>query len=381
MADNGKTPELILNRVNSEVLVLELKGDWLMGAGLPSIELVRKEVTQTPLPVKLQFAAHQLGRWDSGLMTFLTRCAEIARTLKLQLILDDLPKGAQGLLSLAEAVPEKTDTGRGDQKRRNLFYRVGAQTEGLVDSVMESVTFVGEMAIAFCKMLVGKARFRTSDALLVIQQVGAEALPIVALISFLVGLIMGFVGAVQLQQFGASIYVANLVGLATVREMGVLMTGIIMCGRTGAAFAAQLGSMKVNEEIDALNTLGISPVEFLVLPRMLALSLMMPLLVIFSNFISILGGMVVTVGILDVTVSQYINQTILAINLGNFSTGIIKSIFFGVLVAATGCLRGMQCGSSSSAVGLAATSAVVSGITALIVADAIFAVIFNILGI
>lgn len=380
MADNGTKPELILNRRDPGVLLLELKGDWLMGAGLPSVDAVREEIKQGSVPSRLEFVTHQLDRWDSGLMTFVTRCADLARTLQARLVPDGLPEGARGLLSLAEAVPEKEDTGHGRQRGWNIFYHVGSLSSSGVISFFEIVAFIGEMTLAFLKMLVGKARFRTSDTWLVIQQTGVEALPIVALISFLVGLIMGFVGAVQLQQFGASIYVANLVGLAMVREMGVLMTGIIMCGRTGAAFAAQLGSMKVNEEIDALQTLGISPIEFLVLPRMLALSLMMPLLVLFSNFIGILGGMVVTVGILDVTVSQYINQTVMAIDLTNFSTGIIKSIFFGVLVAATGCLRGMQCGSSSSAVGLAATSAVVSGITSLIVADAIFAVIFNIIG-
>lgn len=242
------------------------------------------------------------------------------------------------------------------------------------------LAFIGEAMLVLGKFFTGRARYRRQDFWLTVQEVGVNALPIVTLISFLVGLIMAFVGAVQLQQFGATIYVANLVGLAMVREMGAMMTGIIMAGRTGAAFAAQLGSMKVSEELDALRTMGVSPMEFLVLPRMLALFLMMPLLCLYANFVGILGGLTVSVAMLDISLIAYLRQTTSAIDLGSFSTGLIKSTVFGVLVAATGCLRGMQCGSSSAAVGIAATSAVVSGITCIIIADALFAVIFQIIG-
>jgi phospholipid/cholesterol/gamma-HCH transport system permease protein len=199
----------------------------------------------------------------------------------------------------------------------------------------------------------------------------------VALISFLVGLILAFVGSLQLQQFGASIYVANLVGVAMAREMGAIMTGIIMCGRTGAAFAAQLGSMKVNEEIAAFKTFGFNPIEFLALPRMIALALMMPLLCIFADLVGILGGMVVGVGLLDLSFSEYWSQTVRGVELRHFIVGLAKVAVFGILVAITGCLRGMQCGSSSSSVGLATTSAVVLGITCIIIADAVFAIMLN----
>jgi phospholipid/cholesterol/gamma-HCH transport system permease protein len=194
-------------------------------------------------------------------------------------------------------------------------------------------------------------------------------------------MILAFVGAVQLSQFGAGIYVANLVGLAMAREMGAMMTAIIMAGRTGAAFAAQLGTMQVNEEIDALSSMGIDPMEFLVVPRMMALMLMMPLLVLYADLMGMLGGMVVGVGMLDLGVFEYIEQTKRSVSLTQVNIGLVKGVVFGVLVAVAGCLRGMQCGNSSQAVGMAATSAVVTSIVLIIVTDGLFAVVLNVLGI
>jgi phospholipid/cholesterol/gamma-HCH transport system permease protein len=243
------------------------------------------------------------------------------------------------------------------------------------------VTFLGESTIALGNFFVGKAKFRRSDLWLTVQQCGVDALPIVTLISFLVGLIFAFVGAVQLAMFGAQIFIANLVGIAMAREMGAIMTGIIMAGRTGAAFAAQIGTMQVNEEVDALITMGVSPMEFLVVPRMLALIVMMPLLCMYANLVGILGGLVVGVGMFDISFVQYLEQTRLALNLTHFGLGIFKSAVFGVLVAIAGCLQGMECGRSASAVGDAATSAVVTSIVLIVVTDGFFAVITNIIGI
>ena len=224
------------------------------------------------------------------------------------------------------------------------------------------------------------ARFQRSELLLTLQQVGAQALPIVSLISFLVGIILAYVGALQLRQFGAQVYVADLVGIAMTREMGAMMAAIIMAGRTGAAFAAQLGTMQVNEEIDALQTLGIPAMEFLVLPRMLALALMMPLLGVYADLLGILGGAVVGLGTLDLGAAEYYYRTINAIGLDDFVAGVMKASVFGVLVAIAGCLRGMQCGRSSAAVGAAATSAVVTGIVLIIVSDAMLTVVFDLIG-
>ena len=237
------------------------------------------------------------------------------------------------------------------------------------------LSFLGESVVASLKLVRGQAQFRWSDTLLVIQQCGPEALGIVALINFLIGMILAFVGATELAQFGASIYTADLVAVATVREMACIMTGIIICGRTGAAFAAQLGTMKVNQEIEAFQTFGISPFEFLVLPRMLALILMMPLLCLFADLIAIAGGFLVSTLMLDVAPRLYLDRTVESISLSAFLLGIFKGGFFGVIVALTGCLRGMQCGTNAAAVGQATTSAVVTGITWIIASDGIFAVI------
>ena len=205
--------------------------------------------------------------------------------------------------------------------------------------------------------------------------------PIVTLISILIGLILAFIGAIQLRLFGADIYVANLVAIGMTREMGAMMTAIIMAGRTGAAFAAKLGSMQVNEEIDAFKTMGIAAIDFLVLPRVLALILMMPLLTVYANVIGILGGLWVSVGMLDISLLEYYQQTTQSVTLIDCSTGVFKSLVFGVLIAVIGCMSGMQCGRSSSAVGDAATTAVVRIIVSIVVTDALFTLLFESLGI
>ena len=220
-----------------------------------------------------------------------------------------------------------------------------------------------------------------SDIAEFIQSTGPQALPIVGIINVLLGVILGFMGAVQLQQFGAQIYVADLVALGQTREIAPMMTAIVMAGRTGAAYAAQLGTMQVNEEIDALKTFGFSPMDFLVLPRMLALALMFPLLVLYADALGIFGGYLVGVGVLDLSTTEYIEQTRHAIDMGDVVLGLIKGSVFGILVAVTGCMHGMQSGRSASAVGDATTNAVVSGIIAIIFTTAIFSVLTSVLGI
>jgi phospholipid/cholesterol/gamma-HCH transport system permease protein len=243
----------------------------------------------------------------------------------------------------------------------------------------EPVSFVGESLITLGRFFLGRARYRASDIMVVMQECGAAALPIVGIISFLVGMIFAFVGAIQLKQFGADIYDANLVAVAMFREMGAVMTGIVLAGRTGAAFAAEIGAMQGNEEIDALSTLGIPAMEFLVVPRMIALVIMTPLLCIYADLLGLAGGYVVAMGTLNVTSTAYLLQTQGAVTLTDFSIGIVKGAIFGALIAITGCMRGMQAGRSAVAVGAAATSAVVSGILAIIITDAVFAVLLNIL--
>ncbi|OIO59547.1 MAG: hypothetical protein AUJ82_05660 [Verrucomicrobia bacterium CG1_02_43_26] len=364
-----------ISRVEHDSLILRLKGVWDLHEGLLEYQSIQKEIEREK-PKKLVFYTQELHSWDSSLLVFLVHCYELCQKKGVFFEKASLPVGIQQLLTLSQSVPEKK-IGHKKEFHRSFVYKVGIIGLSFADSTAEVFTFIGEVARSFMRLVAGKAQFRWSDCAVIMQNVGAEALPIVSLISFLVGLIMAFVGAIQLEPFGASIYVANLVALAMVREMGAMMTGVIMAGRTGAAFAATIGTMKVTEEVDALKTMGISPVDFLVLPRVIALFVMMPLLCIFANYIGIFGGMVVSLLMLDISYTEYVNQTRSAIDLGHASVGVIKSTIFGILIASIGCLRGLQCGNSSSAVGMAATSAVVTGITAIIVADAVFAVLFH----
>ena len=318
--------------------------------------------------------------WDSSLLTFLIKIIDQSKQNGIEADWGGLPSGVQRLLKLAYAVPERTGS-RKQAIRESLVSRVGESAVNVWHSATEMITFLGDVSLAFLSLLRGKARFRRSDLGLIIQEVGAQALPIVSLISVLVGMILAFVGAVQLKQFGALIYVADLVGLGMAREMGAMMTAVIVAGRTGAAFAAQLGTMQVNEEIDALRTTALSPVEFLVLPRMVALILMMPLLAIYANIMGILGGALVGVTAFDLSIMEYYNETRLTLGLGDFAVGLVKAVVFGALVAFAGCLRGIQCGRSSAAVGKATTSAVVTSIVFIVVSDAILTVIYDVLGV
>ncbi len=373
-------PGLTLTPQGGDTLLLSLSGDWQLRTGLPTSAQVDQQLGSNPAAKRLKFDAGKLGHWDSGLLAFLVGIQDLCKTRGLALDAGNLPEGAGRLLKLAVAVPERQGAKR-TGKRVDFLTMVGKETIALGRSGGDMVEFLGQAVQTFGKFMIGRARYRRSDLIDIIYECGAAALPIVALISFLVGLILAFVGAIQLQQFGAQIYVADLVGIAMAREMGALMTAIIMSGRTGAAFAAQLGTMQVNEEIDALSTFGLSSMEFLVLPRMIALILMMPLLCIFADLLGILGGAFVGVGMLHLSVTQYLNETLHGVGLMDFAVGIFKSSVFGVLVAVSGCLRGIQCGRSASAVGLAATSAVVTGIVFIIVTDGVFAVLTNALGI
>jgi phospholipid/cholesterol/gamma-HCH transport system permease protein len=356
-----------------------LAGDWRLADGLQQVERIGA-LPDTAGIRELGFRDAGLRGWDSTLLTFVldlrARC--IARSIAFDP--SGLPEGVRRLVELATAVPERTGT-RQSGARDSFVASTGRWAIAEWKAAGRAVRFLGESMLAFVAFMTGRARYRRTDLWLAIQECGAQALPIVTVISLLIGMIFAFVGAVQLQQFGADIYVANLVAVAMAREMAAVMTGIVLAGRTGAAFAAQIGAMQGNEEIDALSTLGISPIEFLVVPRMLALIVMTPLLCIYANLMGIIGGFIVGVGMLNVTATAYLLQTQGAIGLTDLAIGIVKSAVFGVLIAITGCLRGMEAGRSAAAVGEATTGAVVSGILYIIVADAIFAVLLNVLGI
>lgn len=377
MPPNESTPPSACWKQDDGRAVLEISGNWLRDG--PAAEVAGEPPSRPPD----RYAAAGLGRFDSTLPAFilahLRSVANPAGDDESSIPLDGLPPDLRGLMQLALAVPEESEAGKKPKSTSDLrkLGKISLKVWGRILSVAE---FTGLSMLAFGRLLAGRASFRGRDFWMVLQECGPQALPIVTLISFLIGVILAFVGNVQLASFGASLYVADLVGIAMVREMGVVMTGIIISGRTGAAFAAHLGSMKANEEIDALVTFGFDPFDFLVLPRMLALILMMPLLTIYANVVGILGGMLVAAAV-GIPPVLYWNQTLEAIDLTTASLGVFKSVFFGAAIALSGCLQGMHAGNSSAAVGQATTRAVVAAITAVIVIDSAFAAIFTVLGI
>lgn len=371
---------LTFTRPMPDTLCLRLDGTWTQHAELPSMAEVERQLEGEPRVRRLTFATQDGMEWDSVLLTFLLKLEDLGTRHQVEIDHSGLPQGVQRLLALATAVPERQGARR-QAGRENVLVRLGKRAFAAVDGAGELLTFLGQAVLAFGKLLRGQARFRRVDLWLIVQECGVQALPIVSLISFLVGLILAFMGAVQLRQFGAQIYVADLVGLGMAREMGAMMTGIIMAGRTGAAFAARLGTMTVNQEIDALTTMGLPPMEFLVMPRILALVLMVPLLCVYAILLGMLGGALVGVWMLDLGFMQYYQQTLYALRLMDFVAGLIKGGVFGVLVALAGCWRGMQCGRSASAVGEATTSAVVTGIVWIIVSEAILTVVYDVLGV
>ena len=352
-------------------VALELAGEWKRGGPEPVIE------GDVPKQAPDLYVAEDLGEFDSTLPAFLL--AHIRETGDSNARLEGLPHNLHGLMELALAVPEEIEA-KEKPAEISEIRKLGTQTLSVWDGIRSIMEFTGQSMTSLLRFFSGRARFRSREFWLIVQQCGADALPIVSLISFLIGLIMAFVGNVQLANFGASLYVADLVGIAMVREMGVMMTAIIMSGRTGAAFAAHIGSMKANQEIDALRTFGFDPFDFLVLPRMLALVLMMPLLTMYSNVIGILGGMLVGSAV-GIPPSLYWTEMLTIVTMENAFLGVFKSVVFGVVIAMSGCMQGMHAGNSSAAVGHATTRAVVASITAIIILDSAFAAIFTILDI
>jgi len=360
-------------------LVVGLMGTWQISAHLPGTTAVEEALEGPPSPQGIQFESAAIEGWDSTVVTFLMGVEDAADSRSIPVDRAGLPDGVRRLVELARAVPERGT--RTEEPKGSPLARVGNLGIKVYDGALGELEFLGEAARALGAFLRGKARYRKSDLRLLIQQAGADALGITSLVSLLFGLILAFVGAVQLQQFGATIYVADLVGVGMVRDMAAFMTAIVVAGRSGAAYAAQLGTMKVTEEIDALRTTGISPMEFLVVPRIVALVLMMPLLTVYADLMGIVGGYLVGVGLLDISPLAYIQQTTNAVNMTHFFPGVIKGTIYGLLVALAGCKQGMAAGNSASAVGDAATRAVVNGVVAIIVACGVAQVISWVFGI
>jgi phospholipid/cholesterol/gamma-HCH transport system permease protein len=364
---------------DARTAVIELRGTWRLAQPLPDSGPLAARLKGGAALARVGFDSRGLGSWDSGLLVFLAR---LYRETGIGApVLDEagLPEGARRLLALARATPP--GAARGPRAHHSLVARVGETVISHWRAAPDAIRFVGELALSLGRLFAGRAQYRAQDFWLFAQEAGPGALPIVSLISFLVGLILAYMGAVQLAQFGAQIYIADLVGIGMVREIGALMTGIILAGRTGASYAAQIGTMQVNEEIDALRVLGVSPVDFLVLPRFVALVLMVPLLTLYAGVVGTLAGMVVATAVFDVGAFEYYHEVVRALDLRQFVVGLSKGITYGALVAFAGCLRGMQCGRSAQAVGEVTTSAVVTAILLIVISASILTILYQELGI
>jgi phospholipid/cholesterol/gamma-HCH transport system permease protein len=361
----------------ADSLEVSFTGRWCLDQDLPSAEILKSDLRGS---LKRLTFKTDLSDWDTGFLAFLFNLIRLCAAQGIKAEQDGLPMGVRHLLALADAGPEQKISRR-SREQGSLLMRTGAATIRFFHGAPEMLHFLGEITFSLGRLLSGRAQFRWRDLWWEIEEVGPRALLIVSVISFLVGLILAYLGADQLRLMGAQIFIADLVAIGMVREIGALMTGIIIAGRTGSAFAAQLGTMQVNEEIDALRTLGISPVDFLVLPRMLALILMVPLLTLYSGFVGMLAGLLISTSIFDIGLFEYYNETIRALALKHFMVGLTKGSIYGALVAYAGCVRGLQCGRSAEAVGEAATSAVVTSILLITISASILTIIFYQLGI
>ena len=376
MSDDQQQARLQWAGQGSQELRLSVLGAWLLGVAKPDLDSVWRSQGARPAQLQVEVA---VSAWDSSLLALLRRLQRLAAAEDIELRWQGLPDGAARMLQMA-ATPSTQVQGR-PVIAYGPVARLGLRVMAVLASIGQACTFVGEVVLALGRQLHGRGRMRASDFWLALQQCGPGALPIVALIATLVGLILAFVGAAQLEAFGAQLYIANMVAIGMTREMGALMTAVIMAGRTGAAYAAELGSMQANEEIDALKTFGFPPLEFLVLPRVLALLVSMPLLCVFADALGILGGFIIGSGLFDISAALYLTQSMDMLNLTDFFVGIFKSLVFAVLIGLIGCYYGLVSGRNAQAVGQATTGAVVSILVALVVCDALITLICTRLGI
>ena len=355
-------------------LTVEVGGDWRITRRRPGWA----ETVAGHAPRSVTLVGRGLGGWDSSLALFLLEARRWSEAEGIALGLEEIPVGAGKLAGLlaGKLVPPVAPA-----PRPNFVTSLGEATVRLWAELKDLAHLVGECVFSMARFFRGQALFRWRDCFAEAQQCGAMALPIVGLISFLVGLTLAYTGSIVVRQYGGDIWIADMVGLAVVREMGPMMAAIVLAGRTGAAYAATIGNMKANEEIDALSTLGVSPIDFLVMPRMVALFCMMPFLALYSDCLGMLGGMTIAAAPpLNIPPNLYFAETQSIVDLSDINTGLIKAAVFGLLIGLAGCLRGLQAERSAAGVGTAATRAVVTAILLIIVWDSIFAVIFNILG-
>ena len=360
-----------------EAVVIALRGDWITKSQVRTPEIGRLCLHGTVR--RVAFDVSRLGRWDTTLVAFLWDIKQAAAAS--EVILDDsaLPPSARELMGLLPAKPAKPQ--RPAARRLRPLGWTLAKVLSLLTEIGESAVLAGATAAGCVRLLLGRARLRGVDFVSDLLNAGARAVAIVGIVNFLIGAILAFVGAAELRQLGAQAYVPSLVGVGSVRELASIVTAIVMAGRTGGSYAARIASMRGNDEIAALQVLGIPVNDFLILPAVASLCVTMPILYLLGCFISILGGLAVATVSLGFTASQYWRETLDAIPLGDFAFGAAKSIAFAVLIGTLSCRMGLKAARSARAVGDAATSAVVANIAGIIALDAVFAAMMDARGV
>lgn len=371
--------KLTFDYPSPKTLRLDLSGDWQLTAGLPEASQVFLQLDTRKDITLISFNIIEPFNWDSGFISFLRILKKECESRGITVDTGSLPEGIRKLLSFASKIEHKEVVRTPEHV--SFLENAADIVLRLSSSGIILLNFLGDLVFSFWRLVTGRAYFRKDEFMGIVQKCGADALPLVSLISVLVGMILAFIGAMQLKLFGAQIFIADIVGIAMVRVMGAVMTGILMAGRTGASFAAELGLMQVNEEIDALKTLGVSPVEFLVMPRVLALVIMMPLLTLYSDFMGILGGFFISYTFLGLNPVEYWHHTQSAVKLSNLWVGLVHGFVFGIIVSVAGCFRGIRCERSAAALGEATTSAVVSAITSIVIATAVITFVCQVLGV
>jgi phospholipid/cholesterol/gamma-HCH transport system permease protein len=365
-----------LARIDGTNMVLVLSGDWTAQDDVSRMHVTDSLLQRSNIHA-LRFDSSNLGRWDSSLLVFLSSLREASRRRHIVFDQTGLPPAARRLLALLPAAPPESVV---PVRNVGTAERVGIRAIGIWSDLIGITTLIGETILRTGAAVRGQARTRIVDLLACIQDAGIAALPMVALVNILVGGIVAFVGGIQLRRLGAEIYVADLIGVTEVREMAPLMTAIVMSGRTGSAYAAEIAAMQGSEEIDALQAIGISVFDYLILPRVSALTTMMPLLCIYAGALGLFGGLGVAVAMMNISAPSFAVQLRGAVAGSDILLGLAKSIAFGSWIAIAGCRIGLKAGRSATDVGHAATAAAVSGIVGVIALDALFDVCANAFG-
>ncbi|MEJ2093121.1 MAG: MlaE family lipid ABC transporter permease subunit [Syntrophobacterales bacterium] len=325
-------------------------------------------------PAKLEVDLGQVEYLDSSGALALIFLEKEAQTRNIPFSFANASESTQRIMGLID--PETLDLSPLRQEEElNFFEQLGQGALGLLDEGYQVLSFFGKVLTSLISLFFRPRLIRWNEVLVYMQKTGVEAFPILGMMSLLMGLVLAFMSSFTLQEFGAIIYVAALVGVGFVRALGALLTGILMAGRSGSAFAAEIGTMQVNEEVDALEVMGFEPVRFLAVPKVLATMLVMPILTLYSIFFGLLGGFLVGVTVLDISIYTYINQTQNALEVFDIFYSLVEAVVYGMIIATIGCQRGFQVRGGAEEVGTATTSAVVAGLFLIIVAAAIFSIL------